>query len=198
MQEQLAEGVRNGDMHAFREIYDQHYVMLCRFAFQFLNDRGLAEEIVDDTIFYLWEHRKELSITHSLRSYLMTAVKNRCINELKSLRYRSQLSFSNVTLQENQSFLETVFVDDRQPMGILIEKELEERILFYINTLPDECRRVFVLSRFENKKYREIATELNISINTVKYHMKNALAYLEKHLDPYLRLVAITFLFSNY
>lgn len=60
MSEQLIEEIRNGSMQAFRVIYDQHYPVLCRFAFQFLNDRGLAEEIVDDSIFYLWEHRKDL------------------------------------------------------------------------------------------------------------------------------------------
>ena len=102
MSEQLIEGIRNGDMHAFRTIYDQHYQVLCRFAFQFLNDRGLAEEIVDDTIFYLWEHRKDLAITHSVRSYLMTTVKNKCLNELNSLRHRSQMAFSSITSQENK------------------------------------------------------------------------------------------------
>ncbi len=191
MSEHLMDDIRNGDMQAFRAIYDQHYPMLCRFAYQFLNDRGLAEEIVDDTIFYLWEHRQELVIHHSIRSYLMISVKNRCLNELHSLRHRSQMAFSSITNQENCEFLDAVFVDDQHPMGMLIEKELEERIRFHINTLPEECRRVFVMSRFENKKYREIADELGISINTVKYHMKNALAYLEKHLDPYMRIVLL-------
>lgn len=197
MSEQLIEDIRNGSMQAFRVIYDQHYPVLCRFAFQFLNDRGLAEEIVDDSIFYLWEHRKDLRLEHSVRAYLMTAVKNKCLNELNSLRSRSQMAFSNITHQENREFLESVFVDQQHPMGILLEKELEERILFFINTLPDECRRVFVMSRFENKKYREIAEELGISINTVKYHMKNALAYLEKHLNPYLRFVVFLWLFDK-
>ena len=197
MSEQLIEDIRNGSMQAFRVIYDQHYPELCRFAFQFLNDRGLAEEIVDDSIFYLWEHRKDLQLEHSVRAYLMTAVKNKCLNELGSLRHRSQLAFSSITNEENREFLDSVFVDDRHPMGMLIGKELEERIRFHINTLPEECRRVFIMSRFENKKYREIAEELNISINTVKYHMKNALAYLEKHLDPYLRFVVFLWLFDK-
>ena len=196
MSEQLIEDIRNGSMQAFRVIYDQHYLMLCRFAYQFLNDHGLAEEIVDDTIFYLWEHRKDLRLEHSLRAYLMTAVKNKCLNELSSLRHRSQLAFSSITNEENREFLDSVFVDDQHPMGMLIEKELEERILFYINVLPEECRRVFMMSRFDNKKYREIAEELGISINTVKYHMKNALAHLEKHLETYIRLTVISFFFN--
>lgn len=101
MSEHLMDDIRNGDMQAFRAIYDQHYPMLCRFAYQFLNDRGLAEEIVDDTIFYLWEHRQELVIHHSVRTYLMTAVRNKCINEINSLRNKMQLSFSKITQKEN-------------------------------------------------------------------------------------------------
>ncbi len=63
--------LRAGDEKVFREIYDRHYVLLCRFANQILNDAALSEEIVDDVIFYLWEHRKEVEITYSIRDVLI-------------------------------------------------------------------------------------------------------------------------------
>ena len=94
MEKQLIEELRCGNESAFRCIYDRHYVPLCRFADLFLHDTSLSEEVVDDAIFYLWEHRSEVEITYSLRAYLMKSVRNRCLNELNSLAHREELQFS--------------------------------------------------------------------------------------------------------
>ena len=88
-------------------------------------------------------------------------------------------------------FLDFLFVDDKQPLGMLLEQELEDELKRSIDELPLECRRVFYKSRFEQKKYEEIAEELGISVNTVKYHIKNALAFLQKRLGNYLKLLII-------
>ena len=177
----IIEHLRRGDEEAFKYIYEHHYVLLCRFANQILNDAALSEEVVDDAIFYLWEHRREIEITYSVRAYLMRAVRNRCLNELQSLSHREELHFSSFMLPENMEFLDSVFVEENQPLGVLLEQELEDEL----------TRSVFKKSRFEQKKYEEIALELGISINTVKYHIKNALALLQKRLDNYLHLLII-------
>lgn len=178
--------LKKGDEKAFKYIYDRHYLILCKFAQLLTNDSLLSQEIVDDAIFYLWEHRDTIKITHSLRSYLMRSVRNRCLNELNSLSHRTECSFSNFSMSENIDFLYSVFVDINHPLGTLLEKELEKKIKNTIESLPEECRIVFKKSRFEQKKYKEIASELKISVNTVKYHIKNALSYLHTHLDNYL------------
>lgn len=186
-----------GDEKAFKYIYDCHYVLLCRFAYQLLDDSSLAEEIVDDTIFYLWEHRAEIEITYSIRAYLMRAVRNRCLNELNSLRHRTELCFSSFTLPENMEFLDNVFDEDNHPLGSLLIQELEEKLFHCIEKLPKECRAVFSKSRFEQKKYEEIAAELNISVNTVKYHIKNALASIQTNMGDYLKLFIIYLFLGN-
>lgn len=175
-EKQLIEELRCGNESAFRRIYDRHYVPLCRFADLFLHDASLSEEVVDDAIFYLWEHRSEVEITYSLKAYLMKSVRNRCLNELNSLAHREELQFSSFSLPENVEFLDTLFIEKDHPLGYLLEQELEEELERSIEALPEECRVVFKKSRFEQKKYEEIARELNISVNTVKYHIKNALA----------------------
>lgn len=81
MEKLILERLRQGDEKAFRHIFDRYYTLLCRFANQILNDESLAEEIVDDAIFYLWEHRADIEITHTIRAYLMRSVRNRCLNE---------------------------------------------------------------------------------------------------------------------
>ena len=187
MEEQLIKKLRTGDEKAFRLLYDCHYVLLCRFANQILNNAALAEEVVDDVIFYLWEHRSEVEIRYSIRAYLMRAVRNRCLNELQSQSHREELHLSSFLSPESMDFLDFLFVDDKQPL----EQELEDELKRSIDELPLECRRVFYKSRFEQKKYEEIAEELGISVNTVKYHIKNALAFLQKRLGNYLKLLIV-------
>lgn len=149
IEEAFIEKLRKGDEKAFRLLYDRHYVLLCRFANQILNNAALAEEVVDDVIFYLWEHRQEVEIHYSIRAYLMRAVRNRCLNELQSQTYRTEFRLSSFLSPESMDFLDFLFVDDKQPLGALLEQELEEELKRSINELPLECRRVFCKSRFE-------------------------------------------------
>jgi RNA polymerase sigma-70 factor (ECF subfamily) len=197
MEKLIIEKLKQGNQKAFKYVFDRYYVLLCRFANQMLNDTSLAEEIVDDAIFYLWEHRKEIEITYSIRAYLMRAVRNRCLNELNSLSHRAELNFSTYISPENMEFLETLFKDDDHPLGTLLEHELEDELICCIESLPEECRRVFKKSRFEQKKYEEIAEELHISVNTVKYHIKNALAYINSHLADYLKIILAYIFMGN-
>lgn len=189
MEKYIMDKLKQGDEEVFKYIYDYHYVLLCRFAYQWVNDSSLAEEIVNETIFYLWEHRADVEITYSLRAYLMRAVRNRCLNELHSQRHLKEIRFSAFRLLENMEFLDHVFVEDDHPLGILLERELEEKLRECIEELPAECRAVFKKSRFEQKKQEEIAAELNISVNTVKYHIKNALSFLQQRMGTYLKLL---------
>lgn len=197
IEKQIIERLKRGDERAFRYIYDRHYVLLCRFAEQLLNDLPLAEEVVDDVIFYLWEHRTEVEITYSLRAYLIRAVRNRCLNELNSLGNRIESRVSSLSVAENLEFLDAIFVEERTPLGHLLEQELEDELLRRIDELPSECKAVFKKSRFEGKKYEEIAEELHISANTVKYHIKNALAYLQEKMGTYLKLLIIYIFIGN-
>lgn len=197
MEKHIIEKLKLGDEKAFKHIYDCHYVLLCRFAYQLLGDSSLSEEVVDDAIFYLWEHRVDLEITYSIRAYLMRAVRNRCLNELNSLTHRKELRLSSFMLPENREFLDTVFVDDNHPLGTLLEQELEGKLSQCIEKLPKECRAVFKKSRFEQKKYEEIAVDMHISVNTVKYHIKNALASIQMHMGDYLKLLILFMFLGN-
>ena len=201
MEKLIIEQLKQGNEDAFKYIYKQHYVLLCRFANQMLADAALAEEIVDDAIFYLWEHRSDIEIEYSIRAYLMRAVRNRCLNELNSLRRREELLVSSFFLPENMEFLDRVFVDpclhSTFPAIYLLEQELESELIRNIEELPLECRTVFKKNRFEQKKYEEIAIELNISVNTVKYHMKKALSCLQQRMEKYLKLLVLYVFLGN-
>lgn len=176
-----------GDEDAFRYIFDNEYGLMCSFANRMLHDRTMAESIAGDVIFNLWESHERLKITSSLRSYLLGAVRNRCINELKSRMKRLSATNAYLYIREEMEMLDVIFTDDSQPLGTLLEQELEEQISHCISLLPKECRKVFEKSRFEGLSYKEIASELKISTNTVKYHIKQALSILHSNLDGYLK-----------
>lgn len=182
----LVQQLKNGVDAAYKYLYDQHYQILCHVAAQYVKDDFLAETIVGDVIFHLWEVRETIEINTSVRSYLMTCVRNRCIDYLKSQYHKREVAHNDTGLRD---FPVLQYVkDDDYPLGKLLEKELEDEIMNAINRLPDECRRVFNMSRFENRKYEEIAQELKISVNTVKYHIKHALALLHEDIGKYLTM----------
>jgi RNA polymerase sigma-70 factor (ECF subfamily) len=183
----LVQQLKNGDDAAYKYLYDQHYQILCHVAAQYVKDDFLAETIVGDVIFHLWEVREAIEINTSVRSYLMSCVRHRCMDYLKSQYHQHEVSESHVGMRD---FPVLQYVKDSDyPLGRLLEKELENEIMNAINRLPDECRKVFNMSRFENRKYEEIAQELKISVNTVKYHIKHALALLHEDLGKYLAMV---------
>ncbi|MCD8043920.1 MAG: RNA polymerase sigma-70 factor [Tannerellaceae bacterium] len=188
----IIEQLKKGNEDIYRYIYDYHYGILCHVADQYVRDSFLAETIVGDVIFHIWEVRDSLQITTSLRSYLVKAVRNRCIGYMNLEYNQKEIAFSALLPEETP---ENRFIQsDDYPLGLLLEKELENEIYKSINKLPPECRSVFEKSRFEGKKYEEISKELGISVNTVKYHIKSALSFLRKELDKYLLLLTLLFL----
>lgn len=188
----IIEQLKQGNEDAYRYIYDHHYVLLCYVSNQYVGDRFLAETIVGDVIFHLWEIRDSLHITTSVRRYLMKAVRNRCLDYLSSEYKRREVSFSALAPEDLPE--DRLLQSDNYPFGILLERELEVEIQKAIGKLPVECRRVFEKSRFEGKKFKEISEELGISVNTVKYHIKNALSSLQNELNKYLLILLLTFL----
>lgn len=184
--------LREGNEKGYKYIYDHHYALLCQVANRHVEDDFVAETIVNDVIFHLWKVRETLDISSSLRSYLLRSVQNRCLDYLKSEHETKEISFSALNYLKSVSEQDdTALVN--HPLNQLLERELETEIYAAINRLPVECRRAFELSRFDGLKYAEIADRLGITINTVKYHIKNALAKLQAELGKYLTFLIVLF-----
>ncbi len=160
----------------------------------FRHDRFSAESVVEDVIYHLWENRESLNITKSIRSYLVMAVRNKCLDTLKLKRNQNEKPISSLSDKAGY-YMDSQTAGD-SPYGTLLSKELEEKVIQAIEALPAECRQVFLKSRMENKKNKEIAEELGISVNTVKYHLKNALKILREKLEHYLIALSL-FLLMN-
>ncbi|WP_111672765.1 RNA polymerase sigma-70 factor [Algoriphagus litoralis] len=184
--QQVFLAIQSGQTPAFEMLFKTHYQSLCRYANSILKDPDGAEEVVQATFIGLWEKRKTISIDSSLKSYLYRAVRNSCLNELKHEQVKQRYMAQQAVQDEVHS----------QPADHLsIHAELEEKIKAAIQTLPDQCRLIFTMSRFEELKYQEIADQLNLSVKTVENQMGKALKLMRAQLKEYLPLLAI--LMSN-
>jgi RNA polymerase sigma-70 factor (ECF subfamily) len=178
----IVTGLRNGHNVSYQYLYDNHYVALCYIAVGYVRDDAVAQMLVDDLFVHIYDIRRTLDITTSIRTYLARAIRNRCLDYLKSSH--AKLS---VSLTDNHSHI----TDGDLPSASLLEQELEDEIVTAINSLPPQTKSVFEKSRYQEKTYAEIAQELDISINTVKYHIKSALSLLYGALKHHLLLILI-------
>jgi RNA polymerase sigma-70 factor (ECF subfamily) len=180
-QEQF-EALAAGDITAFEMFFKTYYQPLCNYAYSFLQDRAESEEIVQATFLSVWEKRQSLTIKTSPKSYLYAMVRNACLNVIKHEKIKQKYAGEELALASPgyESVSHTV-----------TSNELETRIQVAIETLPEQCRLVFKLSRFEELKYQEIADQLNISIKTVENHMGKALKLMREQLKDYLPLIIV-------
>jgi RNA polymerase sigma-70 factor (ECF subfamily) len=164
------------DSRAFEELFRDYFTPLMLFARKILVDEDDAREVVHKVFIALWEKREEIDLTSSLKSYLFTSVHNRSLNVL-----RDRKKFSDEELPE--------VAGDWDVSTQIESMELEEKIREAIQSLPEKCRQVFELNRFEGLKYSEIAQKLNISVKTVENQMSKALKILREKLAHYLTLL---------
>ncbi len=189
-EDELITQLRAGSEKAYRQLYHQHYEVMCRIAYGWLHDRHLAEAVVNQLIADIWEKRATLLFGGTLRNYLVRSVRNRCLNYLQLEHVRTEIpaaALQSESLQLNEP------IDEALPYATLIAGELEQDIISSVAAMAPECRRVFELSRFEELSHQQIAEKLNISINTVKYHIKNALTRLRADLSAYLTTFLLFF-----
>lgn len=187
-EEQIVRGVKEGDENAFRILYDKYYHRLFCISRQYLQDEFLAETIVSDVFFHLWENRKTIDIQISLNAYLIRMVRNFSLNYLQKNYVGREVSLNDMDMTSP-----LLFLSDEYPLGRLMEKELMAKVQEEIERLPKETRQVFILSRLEELKHDEIAARLGISVNTVKYHIKQALSILRDRLKDYLIVFLVCF-----
>jgi RNA polymerase sigma-70 factor (ECF subfamily) len=164
------------DKVAFEALFRKFFPALMAFSLKYLPDEDDAREVVHNVFINLWDKRASLDASQSLKSYLFTAVHNRSLNVLRDRKKFSDDDLPELSSEEN--------VHEQ-----LESMELEERINEAISGLPEKCRQIFELNRFDGLKYGEIADQLGISVKTVENQMSKALKILREKLAKYLSLV---------
>jgi len=168
------------DVNTFEQVFKLYYKNLHSYVCAMLKEETYAEEIVQQVFFKLWERAENIAISGSVAAYLYKAVHNESLNHLKHQKVKSshQLHVAYRMRDEVEAAPKT-----------LQAKELEKKIHNALQELPEQCRTVFQMSRFEEMKYREIAERLHISVKTVENQMGKALKILREKLVDYLPLL---------
>lgn len=176
----LLSKLQQGDKKAFNALFRKYYPTLCAYAHRFV-DLEDAEEIVQDVMLWLWENREILFIESSLSQYLLKMIYHRALNRIaqKEVKYRADTLF----YEKNQAMIYDV--------DFYQIEELTKRIHTAIAALPESYREAFIMHRFKDMSYKEIAELLNISTKTVDYRIQQALKLLRKELKEFLSLALI-------
>ena len=176
--------VTNTESLQFERVFKSEFKNLHSYACSILKDEASAEEIVQQVFYKLWEKRDSLNELQSVPAYLYRSVHNDCLNFIK----HSKVKAAHVAHTVNTSKESGIHADQ------VTLKELQQRIDKAVNELPEQCRAVFQMSRFEDLKYKEIADRMSISVKTVENHMGKALRTLRVKLAEFLPVLVLLFI----
>lgn len=177
--------LRNGDEQALRRIFDQHYPLLLGDVYRIIPDEDTCQDLAQEVFVELWRKRADLDIHTSLRAYLRRAAVNRALTYLKSQRH---LDF------DGNDWSQAADTSDQDIIRQEQQETLEQALHRAIATLPERCRVVFSLSRFEHLSHREIAQQLDISLKTIENQITKAMRLLREALVRHSDLSPIVIL----
>ena len=170
------------DEAVFEQVFKTYFKSLHAYACTITKEEASAEEIVQQVFVKLWERSEGLSISGSVAAYLYRAVYNESLNYLKHHKIRAV----------DKQYVEHSMKNENEHAGKKLSlKELEGKLTQALNELPEQCRTIFQMSRFEELRYKEIADRLNISVKTVENQMGKALKLLRLKLVEFLPLIIL-------
>jgi len=177
--------ISQGDEQSFTRIFDRYYLVLCYYADQFIHDTDESRSLVQQVFVDLWMKRNKIVIQQSIKAYLYKTVKNQALDYLKHKNVESK--YLNKVQSDSEVF----------DTNLIEEAELNTRITSAIDNLPEKCREIFVLCRFDELHYRDIASRLGISIKTVEMQMGIALKKLRSQLTEHQNILLMLYVFSK-
>lgn len=166
--------LNQGDDKGIELVFRQYYAYICKAVYKIIPDTNLVEDLAQDVFYELWRKRGQLRVASSLKGYLRRAAVNKALNYVRDQRIK-------LTEEEQAPVQKSTVASAPEQMAA---DHLQSRIDKAIDALPERCRIAFVLSRFEDMSYREIAEQLDISPKTVEHQIAKALKILREKLQP--------------
>jgi RNA polymerase sigma-70 factor (ECF subfamily) len=166
--------IRDGDEKAFEILYKKLFSSLCLYASHISGDTYISEEIVQDVFLKIYQNRTSIIINGSFKAYIFQSVHNHALNSLRQQKTQKE-SVNICTSEDIWNFIADNYDVNDNIIGRMISDETENLIKQVINVLPEQCSRIFRMSRFELMTNTEIAKKLKLSEHTVKSHIYRAL-----------------------
>ncbi|TRX71478.1 RNA polymerase sigma-70 factor [Carboxylicivirga sp. M1479] len=180
--------LKQGHEPTFEELYKSAYNALFFFSFQYIDEKPDAENLVQETFLSLWTNKESIncSSSNSLRAWLYSTLKNKCLNYLSKENSKQQFN----SYQKNRHQADMLLLGQMDISQVTFD-EIERLLQGAISVMPEQCRRVFQMSRFDYLSNKEIADKLNISAKAVEANMTRALKLVRIHLKDYLPIAAL-------
>jgi RNA polymerase sigma-70 factor, ECF subfamily len=167
--------LQKGNERAFDFVFKEYYANLSRFSFSFVKEQDIAEELVQEVYLKLWKKREQLVHVENIFSYLMSMVRNQCIDYLRKEKLNSKM---HLNFEPE--------ISDNSTEEQISKNEFEEQLIRSILKLPERCRIAFELSRFDGCSNKEIAVNMKISIKGVEALIGRSLKFLRIELQEFL------------
>lgn len=178
--QKIKETLQSDPDTAIEWLFREYFPYLCTTIYQFIPNGPIAEDLAQDVFFELWKRKENLTFTGSIKAYLRKAAINKALNKLRELK---KINSSDLPAPTNITESKALEVE-----------ELSRQIDLAIDQLPERCRLVFLLSRYEDLTYKEIAEKLDITEKTVENQIVKALKLLRTYLAPYLSSILLIFI----
>jgi RNA polymerase sigma-70 factor (ECF subfamily) len=177
--------IKQGSQKAFERLFKDYFKSLHAYAYTFLKDDEQAEEVVQNVFCRVWEKRDQLKTDGSIKAYLYRAVHNESLNYLKHQKVRAGFGVYYADEMEQNAG------GDEPASKKLMAAELQRHIEKAMSELPEQCRIIFQLSRFEQLKYQQIADQMGLSIKTIENQMGKALRVMRQKLAEFLPIILL-------
>ncbi len=176
---------QEGEEGSFEILFNNYYSKLCTYASIIVKYPDVAEDIVQETFIKIWNHRASITINTTFKAYIYRSVHNNCINYLKNDKYRNKNNeiIRHEIMKQSELNLQNL---DTEIVEKIVSEEFNKQFSRAVESLPQQCREVFLLCRNDKLTYSEVGERLDISINTVKTQMKRALLKLRDCLEKNL------------
>ena len=186
--------ISSKDIQNFNALFNEYYRRFIRFAIGYLKDEQVAEDFVSEAFTVYWENKDDLLPETNPPAYILTIIKNKCLNHIKHIQIQQRVTdelrdHSEWVLQTKISTLEACDPD------FIFSKELQEIIDNTLEKLPEKTQQIFSLSRDNGLTYKEIAAKTDLSQKAVEFHISKALHHLRVSLMDFITLSAFIFLF---
>ncbi len=173
------------DIQLFNALFLKYQRRFIHFAVSYVCDMAVAEDIVMESFLYYWENRASIAQEANLPAYILTVIKNKSLNYLRSQAIHARAE-DHIRLHHDRVLQANLISIEACDPQELFSSEAERIVKKALSTLPELTKEIFIKSRFENQNYKEIASQLNVSERVVESHISKALKVLRLALKDYL------------
>lgn len=176
------------EIKAFNKLFSDYHGLFVRFANTYIRDDIAAEDVAVEGIMYYWENRHSLASDSNIPAYILEVIKHKCLNYLRHQRVREDVEQRILDHQQRVNNLKIATLEACDPQEIF-GSEAQCLVDEALEMMPEKTRQIFLMSRYENKTYNEIAVHFSLSVKSVEFHISKALKILKSKLKDYITMM---------